>query len=485
MTARANTLTPLLWKEVRTLAPTFAAALAAVLIGGPSDDYALVAIGLLGFVFGVVSLGAQTFGQEFHHRTLGLLLAQPIPRLRIYLTKFGALSITIVALTIITLPLYGERLARAASGDTQPATLLMMAACGLFLAPCLAILCRSTLAAFVFTIAIPGLLAISGDLLGTWIYGLPNAAAIDAFKADVFWRAMLAICGLATIASWWLFGRLEVIEGHREIALPDFLTFRPRTDVRSRRVIRSLVSKELRLQQITYVVALLYAATMVVLPWLNNLTIENLGDARRGVTMLHAGLVALLIGSLSSAQERHLGMLEWQAVQPVSAWKQWTVKVAVAWALAILMGVALPALLGFWDTSPRSREVPPSWMAMFVITLTTASLYLSTLCRNSMSAFVLSIPVMSIASALATTFQSLLASLIAHAYALPRYRLRPVDVSGPDLWVVVVLIAGLLWFGFVNHRTADRSVRRIALQTLALAGSFVAGLTIVIFRVVR
>ena len=236
MTARANTLTPLLWKEVRALAPTFAAALAAVLIGGPSDDYALVSIGLLGFVFGVVSLGAQTFGQEFHHRTLGLLLAQPIPRLRIYLTKFAALSITIVALTIITLPLYGERLARAAFRDTQPATLLMMATCGLFLAPCLAILCRSTLAAFVFTIAIPGLLAISGDLLGTWIYGLPNAAAIDAFKADVFWRVMLAICGLASIASWWLFGRLEVIEGHREIALPDFLTFRPRTDVRSRRI---------------------------------------------------------------------------------------------------------------------------------------------------------------------------------------------------------------------------------------------------------
>jgi len=296
---------------------------------------------------------------------------------------------------------------------------------------------------------------------------------------------MLAICGLAAIASWWLFARLEIIEGHREIALPAFLTFRPRTDVRSRRFIRSLVSKELRLQQITFVVALLYAATMVVLPWLNNLTIENLGDARRGVTILQAGLVALLIGSLSSAQERHLGMLEWQAVQPVSAWKQWTVKVAVALSLAILMGVALPALLGFWDISPRSRQVPASWMAMFVIALTTASLYLSTLCRNSMSAFVLSIPVMSVALALATTLQSLLVSLIAHAYNLPRYRVRPVDVSGPHLWVVLVLTAGLLWFGFVNHRTADRSVRRVALQTLALAGSFVAGLTIMILRVGR
>ena len=153
--------------------------------------------------------------------------------------------------------------------------------------------------------------------------------------------------------------------------------------------------------------------------------------------------------------------------------------------IAILTCFALPALLGFWDISPRSRQVPASWMAMFVIALTTASLYISTLCRNSMSAFVLSIPVMSVASALATTLQFLLVSLIARAYNLPRYRVRPVDVSGPHLWVVLVLTAGLLWFGFVNHRTADRSVRRVALQTLALAGSFVAGLTIMILRVGR
>ena len=188
---------------MRALAPTFAAALAAVLIGGPSDDYALVAIGLLGFVFGSSRSGAQTFGQEFHHRTLGLLLAQPLPRLRIYLTKFFVLSLMIVALTIITLPLYGERLPRAASARYAAGNAADGGGLRALPGAVPDILCRSTLAAFVFTIAIPGLLAISGDLLGMWIYGQPNAAAIDAFKEDVFWRAMLAICGLAAIASWW------------------------------------------------------------------------------------------------------------------------------------------------------------------------------------------------------------------------------------------------------------------------------------------
>ena len=212
MTAHASSLTPLLWKEVRALAPTFAAALAAVLIGGASNDNGLVATGLLGFAIGSISLGAQSMGHEFHNRTVGLLLAQPLPRARLYLVKLFVLALMIAALTTITLPLYSERLLRAASRDTQPAMLLMVATCGLFLAPFLTVLCRSTLAAVVFTVAIPGLLATGADLVGVWVHGAHNAAAVDHFKEDVFWRGMFAICGLAAIAGWWTFARLEVIE---------------------------------------------------------------------------------------------------------------------------------------------------------------------------------------------------------------------------------------------------------------------------------
>ncbi len=60
--------------------------------------------------------------------------------------------------------------------------LVLAAACALFIAPFLTLVCRSTLAAAVFTIAIPGLLATGADIVGGLIYGLQNAAAIDHFK---------------------------------------------------------------------------------------------------------------------------------------------------------------------------------------------------------------------------------------------------------------------------------------------------------------
>ena len=38
-------------------------------------------------------------------------------------------------------------------------------------------------------------------------------------------------------------------------------------------------------------------------------------------------MLALLIGSLASAEERQLGTLEWQGLLPMASWKQWAAKV--------------------------------------------------------------------------------------------------------------------------------------------------------------
>lgn len=480
MTARARTLTPHLWKEVRALAPTLGAALAAVLVGGASEDPALISFGLLGFAFGSIALGAQSMGHEFHSRTVGLLLTHPISRARTYLVKLVVLALMIATLTTITLPVYGERLLQAASRDTQPAMLLMVATCGLFLAPFLTVLSRSTLAAVVFTIAIPGLLATAGDLVGVWIYGPHNALAVDHFKEDVFWRGIFTICGLAGIAGWWMFARLEVIEGHRDIALPGWLTFAPRGNTRLAtrpgHFVRALLMKELRLQQIPYVLAALYAATVTMLPLLDRMTPTALGDAKGALTALYAGFVALLIGSLSSAQERHLGTLEWQTLQPVAGWKQWSLKVTVAWALAIVLGLVLPIVLGVRHDSGRFRSIPAESIAATLICLTTVGLYLSTLCRNSMSALVLTFPMIVASAAVSSAFQRVLGSLLYQSYIRaggPPRRYIPHDMSGPLLLFAVGLVAVLLSLAFVNHRTSDRSAVRTAKQALAI-GAYVA-----------
>ena len=52
-------------------------------------------------------------------------------------------------------------------------------------------------------------------------------------------------------------------------------------------------------------------------------------------TLLHAGAIPLLAGSLASAEERQLGTRDWQGLLPVAAWRQWAVKVAVVLLLSL------------------------------------------------------------------------------------------------------------------------------------------------------
>jgi hypothetical protein len=87
-----------LWKEARALLPMWAAV--AGLIAVPfllryeqPMDFALGAYWL-----GCGLLGPVCMGQEFQHRTMGLLLSQPISRRRLWWEKMGVLCAAMVGL---------------------------------------------------------------------------------------------------------------------------------------------------------------------------------------------------------------------------------------------------------------------------------------------------------------------------------------------------------------------------------------------------
>jgi hypothetical protein len=351
MTAAAHVLAPALGKELRALLPTYCAVLVAVVVGSFSNSYTLIAAGLLGFAFGSVALGAQSFGHEYSHRTLGLLLSQPLDRRRLFVYKLAVLSVMLITLTGTTLVMYQELLRRAASPHTEPSMLVLAAACGLFMAPCLTMLCRNTLAAAVFTIAIPGLLSTGADIAGGIIYGLQNAAAIDRCRFVVFWPGMFLICAAAAIGGWRMFQRLEVIEGHgADVQFPESLGAGSESAVgapaRRQHPVWTLVKKDLRLQQITFVVASLFVCVWLGLAWMERTRPDSPTVPLISLTVLYAGILAMLTGSLASAEERHLGTVEWQMLLPMAAWRQWAVKVGVVGGIVAVLGVALPALLG-------------------------------------------------------------------------------------------------------------------------------------------
>ncbi len=159
MTAAAAVLPPAVTKEIRALFPTYAAALVTVVAASFGHSHTPIAIGLLAFAFGSVALGAQSFGHEYSHRTVGLLLSQPIDRRRLFLYKLAVLFVMLLTLTAVALLMFRDVLRLAASPHTTSSMLVLAAACGLFVAPWLTLVSRSTLAAVVFTIAVPGVLA--------------------------------------------------------------------------------------------------------------------------------------------------------------------------------------------------------------------------------------------------------------------------------------------------------------------------------------
>ena len=453
------------------------------MVGSFSNGYTLIATGLLGFAFGSVALGAQSFGHEYTHRTLGLLLSQPMDRRRIFLCKLVVLCAMLVTLTASTLVLFHDALQLAASPHTEPRMLVLAAACGLFVAPWLTMLCRSTIAAVVFTIAIPGLLRTAADVLGGFIYGLNNVAAIDRFTRVVFWQGMVLICAVAAVAAWRTFTRLEVIEGHgADIQLPESLPFgaAARATPQRSHVVWALLIKELRLQQIIFVVAALFYVLLTGLLWVNHSRPDMAPLPIVPITLLYAGIVAILIGSQSSAQERHLGTLEWQILLPVPAATQWIVKVGVAWGLSVVLGFGMPVASAHLG---QSGELFAPWQALVtavaMIGLTTGSLYVSSLCRSAMGALVLSFP-----SILATV---LLVRVVGDSVATLIVRLGgrsffpgPVALILVMLAVAAGLIGLLLSLAFRNHCSADRSAARTAKQAMAIAGYITLGLVLLI-----
>ena len=72
----------------------------------------------------------------------------------------------------------------------------------------------------------------------------------------------------------------------------------------------------------------------------------------------------------------------------MAAWKQWTVKAAVALGLALLLGLVQPAIMITGELSFNLLLVP------MVIVLTVGSLYISSLCDSGLRAMVISAPVM-------------------------------------------------------------------------------------------
>lgn len=455
-------------KEVRALAPVWALAVAGIAASGlwPGG----VPQGALIYIFGALALGAASIGQEYSHRTLGMLLAQPVDRRRLYWTKFAVLVPMTVALALVFTWLSGDIVlmrrvlvndvaqARAEFAAVRVATALLPIVAGLLIAPWLTMVCRSTVAGVVFGFTVPV------AILGAAFELMPGAGA---FALTVAMIAIVVTGACAAVLGWSRFQRLEAVENGQAVQLP---RWRRAAHAVPRHPVWMLVFKELHLQQLSFATV---AASMVVSAVFLR-TVSNPRAVFDVLTLIYVLLLTILIGALASAEERQLGTLDGQLLLPMAAWRQWLVKLTVVFGLALASAAAVPLLSGRLGEDLLDGWIP---LATTAVVLTAGSLYVSSLCRNAMTAVVTSLVVLPLASA---AFLEIVASAITLASRLRAQRLPAAFIPYrrfEELVLaafIVTLVVLLTRLAYLNHRTSEWSGHRVLLQILLLV-LFLAG----------
>lgn len=476
---RAARLSFQVTKEVRGLLLAWLSCVVVMVACAVVGGRTVRAVGMLAYFLGAAALGAQSVGHEFSGRTLTVLLSQPARRQRLLLVKLGVLAVMLLPLGAVagaTLFNPGGPLDDVAFRQTERLAISWLPLLlGLLVAPWLTMFCRSAIAGTVFTVTLPGVLW--GALLAAAYYGF-GAREVDSFPLGLLGLETLCLCAVGAVMSWRMFTRLEVIEGTDEVLrLPRWMAWRSASSattpaLTTRHPVWMLVKKELRLQQMALALAGCCLLGWLVATSLADVAPELLGPFRV-LTIFYAVMVPLLIGSLASAEERQFGTLEWQVLLPMATSKQWAVKVGVALGLTMVLALGLPALLASFSPPPGPNFPGPAEFlrpraAVMVILLTTGSLYVSSLSANGLRACLVSLPVILGGALSIGLLVDLLVAPVRFLFVGDRLVLLP--LTG--------LLALMLWFALVNHRTADRGARRIWKQVFWMTGCVAIGVSV-------
>jgi hypothetical protein len=427
--------------------------------------------GLLAFIAGSVALGAMSMGHEYSYRALPGLLTQPISRMRLLATKSAVLALLLASLWALALWQFDNHLMRDGRINM---TFVLLPFGSLLLTPWLTMVSRGPLAGAVFSIAVP--LAIYVMSVQTY------HRAADAMNSATW--ATVTLIAFGGLLTWRSFLRLEAIDGpHAEIGVPAWMRRPvPPAEWSSLRSVRAgnplwqLLRKELHLQQVTIVVAGQYLLLWAVTATARSAVPGFVGISFDVMTMLYTAVVSLMAGAVASAEERQLGTSEWQTLMPLAAWKQWTLKVGVAFALALTLGLVMPLVLSAVPPKVETLPFDEEW-AFAIMIICAGALYVSSLNSSGMRAFLATFPAIAGAALVGAIVLGPL-SLGAAAILQPLARNISIfhnfsfGLMSQIMTLGVLLPTGagfglvLLRFAGRNHQSADRSVARIRHQVL-------------------
>ena len=384
-----NAKTTRLLKEARPLFwPWCAVAVAGVLplVNVPQSVDLLVAALLLGFAL----LGALPFGNEFQHRTLALLLAQPVDRIEIWSEKLSVMAVATISAALVLI--LGWRIS-ALQVDPYDAAffaswIIATTASGTYWT----LLARSTLGGLALNISVNAMVVEMPWLV---LYH-ERALTIPLSPSTMTVSTVTFILFCYTGVMLWLGAqklvRFQAIGG---MAGDDLLMAGPSVmpqafarwfRCRPTGAFLNLIRKELRLLRPVWLITLMSFLGWTCIAVLRLVPEHGFGRpivSRPGsptfLIFLAVGMVAalsiaiaILAGSLSLGEERTSGTHAWHMTLPVSARRQWLIKLVMAILTGFVCAALLPVLVliarGYLFGSPL-MFVDPGWAMLWLVAL--------------------------------------------------------------------------------------------------------------------
>ena len=464
-------------KEIRELLPWLGGTLGLMVV--PYAVWGHEAEGLLVvvFAFGSVLMAVSSFGSELQHRTVGLLLSQPVPRAVIWREKMGALALGLtVSLGVAwaCLSLVGRSIPPAQHA-AYAGILMLVALCAFCATPYFTLAMRLPAGAVVCSLAFPMMLLGAGDdICRHWLRMAPPEWM--AIPVLLVYGAILYRLGYRT------FQRLEVLElsspGLEPPAWLETLFQRARRDtvLRTAQPFRSLLQKELGLQQPTLLVVGVCFLGAVIAGMIHWVSLASGEALLGGCCGLGIALVPLLAGALAVAEENALGIADWHKTLPPSARQQWLAKMLVTLGVGMAASLALGTslFLGLrWFHEGGDHPALPSaaavgYFVLAVLLSTSLAAYAGTFCRNTLKAILLALG-LAVGGAAGSVFGTRLG--LTWWRGLEEVRLRQPSELGAGLSLVLALLAVtalLQWLAFANDHRGVWSLPRKALQIILL-----------------
>ena len=390
-------------KEARPLFWPWCAVVGAGALPLLRPPHPLSEISRLGFDLGIPLLATLPFGNEFQHRTLPLMLSQPVSRKEIWREKLSVAAMAVLTAALVFF------LSWRASGVPMDRQSWALAAAAIIVLPASAaywtLLTRSIIGGMVLNLGVYVFLFVLGDQVVFWGRGYSKLS--DSTFISTMSAVFLAYAAIMLWLGWRRLARFQATGAAAGddllIAGPDVMpgAFAGWFRCRPSGVVLNLVRKELRLLRPVWLFTILAAVawTWVTAVWLLNHRAmpTHLEMAGLIVGMGCTLLIVILAGSASLGEERSSGTHAWHLTLPAPALLQWGVKLSMALFAGFVGAWLLPILITGRFLFRVSYPHEDAYAALFKLTevmlLTFAAFWCACATNGTVSAVVWVAPV--------------------------------------------------------------------------------------------